>query len=755
MKKQLLSILLSIGLVSSALYAQHQHPGAPEGFTAPTEVPVLGQNQMQHASPDRDGGFATTLFTFADIIVFSYFDNSVFEFYDADNNLLQTHTLDADSYYNYMTGTGIYRVVCNNTFTVLVGDAITNTVNGYFAVNESGSGVSTKLNTWMMSSFGSYDDFIVFAYENNTDFTVRNLETGNFIYGTSLNAGEHLSFRDINAIPYSTPLQVLSNKPVSALSYTDQDYYVPSANGTFSGTLFYGFSGYAGSWANSITITSYYDNNTITVYNSETNEVIETMTLDEGQVASIPIYSRVFWTVEAQQTVTAANIPFGTWSGNYYYLTKAVDFGGTGAGTLFYLPTIGSRIDVFSFANDNEVTITRLGTYDAFPYASPEMIWTGTLQSGESYSFNSSFGSYVYKIESQTNVSVVQSNGGAGADFMALEYSFDLPDLSVSARDIEFSVPDTVFQPGDIIEIMFRVHNFSPVPVPEVTCKVYEYDPDGGTPMPAHNTVVLTDFEANSNQTFTVSYQIPENPEYRSIYIKVDPDNEVPESNLSNNKAERTLRPNIDLLPPLAVNVTAPLYLVFIDDVLTPNPFPVQYDIFNNGTGDAINVEAELSFTGELSSVSGETSWSLGNIPVNGTATINVDIQANPNAIGYHYYSLTFFADNAEVKTINRMVIVGDISMTEEKHPVLGSIKTSPNPFKNELNVTYTLDHNSHMLIKVFNAQGVWLETLIDRRLTAGEHQLQFRPNNLSSGMYYIYFEVDGQPALRRVVLTD
>lgn len=748
--------MLCIGLVSSALFAQHQHPGAPEGFTAPEkQVPAVGQVHMQNATQERDGGFATTLFTFADIIVFSYFDNSVFEFYDASNNLLDTQTLDADSYYNYITGTGIYRVVCNNTFTVLVGDAITATVNGYFAVNESGRAVSTKLNTWMMSPFGSYDDFIVFAYENNTDFTVRNLETGNFIYGTSLNAGEYLSFRDINAVPYSTPLQVLSNKPVSALSYTDQDYYVPSDNGTFSGTLFYGFSGYAGGWANSITITSYHDNNEVTVYNTNTNEVIETMYLDEGQVASIPITSRVFWTVEAQQTVTAANIPFGTWSGNYYYLTKAVDLGGTGAGTLFYLPTIGSRVDVFSFADDNDVTIIKLGTYNDFPYTNPDTVWTGTLQNGESYNFNSPFGSLVYKIESETNVSVVQSNGGAGADFMALEYSFDLPDFSVSARDIEFSVPDTVYQPGDIIEITFRVHNFSPVPVPEVTCKVYEYDPDGGTPMPAHNTVVLTDFEANSNQTFTISYQIPDNPEYRSIYIKVDPDNEVPESNLSNNKAERTLRPNIDLLPPLAVNVTAPLYLVFIDDVLTPNPFPVQYDIFNNGTGDAINVEAELSLTGDLSSVSGETSWSLGNIPVNGTASINLDIEANPDAIGYHYYSLTFFADNAEVKTINRMVIVGDISLTEEKHPLLASIRTSPNPFKDEMNLSYTLRQNSHVLIKVFNAQGAWLETLIDQQQMAGEHQVQLKAVNLSSGLYYIYFEVDGQPAVRRVVLNQ
>ncbi len=60
-------------------------------------------------------------------------------------------------------------------------------------------------------------------------------------------------------------LQIVSNKPVSALSYTDQDYYVPAATGLFSGNLFYGFSGYSGDWENSITITSYASNNVVLV----------------------------------------------------------------------------------------------------------------------------------------------------------------------------------------------------------------------------------------------------------------------------------------------------------------------------------------------------------------------------------------------------------------------------------------------------------------------------------------------------------
>ena len=110
---------------------------------------------------------------------------------------------------------------------------------GYFAVDEAGRGVSSKLNTWMMRSYGSGSDFIVFAYNDNTGFTVKDLSNGSVLAAGTLNAGQHYSFATSNTIPENKALQVIGTKPISALSYSDQNYYVPSANGTFVGTLFY------------------------------------------------------------------------------------------------------------------------------------------------------------------------------------------------------------------------------------------------------------------------------------------------------------------------------------------------------------------------------------------------------------------------------------------------------------------------------------------------------------------------------------
>ena len=730
----------------------------PGGISAPAEqnISTTGKTMISPVKSD-DGGFATSLFTFRDIILFSYFDNSVFEIYDADNNLLETITLNADEYHNQNSPQGVYRVTCNNTFTLLVGDAITNFVNGYFAVNEAGRGLATKLNTWMMQSFSSgHDDFIVFAYEDNTDVTVRNLETDEFIYGTSLNDGEYLSFNDLNAIPYTTPLQILSNKMVSALSYTDQDYYVPSANGSFTGNLFYGYSAYAGGWANSITVTSYYDDNEVLITDLDTGEEIASFTLMEGQVGSVNIYSRTFWKVESTQPVTSANIPYVAWSGSYQYMTKSIDKSGTGAGTLFYVPTVGSRVDVFSFADENDITITRLGLHDAYPYADPQVVWEGTLTEGEGYHFTSTYGSYVYKVEGTENVSVLQSNGGFGADFVALEYSFDLPDLSVSSSDIVFSVPQTEYNPGDLIDITVTVHNYGLVNVPEVLCHVYNNDPDGGNFLPPFATEVLTDIAPSENKSFTVAYRIPDNPEYRSIYVKTNPENDLQESNYSNNKAEKPLRPNNDLQPPLAVNTSAPLYLNFLEGILSPNPFEVRFDYFNNGQETLTNVTARLDMEGGLTVLETKSqTYEMGDIEPNATGSVELQIEADADSLGYNYYSMTFLQGEEEIKTIKKMVIVGEVpAQINDPEFILQNVNAYPNPFNDHLNITYSLETSQHVRIRVFDITGSMLETLTDTWQQPGAHRLRFESGARAGGMYFILFEANGQSGMIRVAST-
>lgn len=209
-----------------------------------------------------------------------------------------TDTLAANGFTTFNANSGIFRISSGKSYTALVGDAISNLVQGYFAIDQSGRGTSTLLNTYMVGRYQGEERFIVFGYQDNTSFNIKNLSTGDILFAGVLNKGEHYT---LPTTPHRTYLQVSASKPVSALSYGDQDYYVPAANGRFSGTTFYGFSAHIGNWTNSITVSSYHDNNIVYAFNSETGDTLVADTLGQGEVLTYPITQETYWEVEAQK----------------------------------------------------------------------------------------------------------------------------------------------------------------------------------------------------------------------------------------------------------------------------------------------------------------------------------------------------------------------------------------------------------------------------------------------------------------------
>lgn len=254
--------------------------------------------------------YSTTTYTFGDLVVFSYFDDSQFFLYDNSGNKLDSVILQNNQYYVFSPGSGIYQVEGTNSFSLLTGDPVSRDVLGFFAVDESGSPLSTRLNTYMPDHYTSGEHFILFAYNDGTEFAIKNLSDSTIISAGVLNKGEHLQLDGYNG----TFLGIESNKPVSALSYTDQGYYIPASNGTFAGTEFYGFSGYLGSWPNGIIVTAYSDTTTFLIINSETGDTLATDTLNTGEVYAYPVYSEIYWQVTANHSVTVCNTPYAAYS---------------------------------------------------------------------------------------------------------------------------------------------------------------------------------------------------------------------------------------------------------------------------------------------------------------------------------------------------------------------------------------------------------------------------------------------------------
>jgi Domain of unknown function (DUF4331)/Secretion system C-terminal sorting domain len=71
-------------------------------------------------------------------------------------------------------------------------------------------------------------------------------------------------------------------------------------------------------------------------------------------------------------------------------------------------------------------------------------------------------------------------------------------------------------------------------------------------------------------------------------------------------------------------------------------------------------------------------------------------------------------------------------------------MKTSPNPFAGETTIQYQLKTPARVSISVYDAQGVEVRMLINKRLDAGSYTERFDAGGLGSGIYFIKVAKDG-----------
>lgn len=729
--------------------------GAP-GITQPVEQPQSqGTFNIQHVTRGtNNNALATTTFTFNDLVVFASFDNTEITVYDGSNNVVANFTIDQDEYNTVSPGSGVYRVEGTKNFSLLTGDPITKSVVGFYSVNENGSPLSTKHNTYFPSDEWDGEYFIIFAYQDNTQYELKNLATGNIISAGILDEGEHYVHGQNNMF-----LGVTSNKPVSTLTYTDQGYHYPAKNGTFKGQTFYGFSGNVGGWTNGVIATAYEDSTNVTIKNTQTGTVIWSGMLNEGEVHDVDINSDTYVTVESDKDITVANTPYAGFNDSYYYLTRRIGNEGLGIAKKFYVPMIAGRMDVFSHADSNNVTLTNIGTNT--------QVWSGTLNEGEGNFFNLDYGRY--KVESSKNSSVLTSNSGSwGADFMPLNYNTTLPDLSITSDDISFD-PDSVTV-GDSVEISAVVHNNSNIDVSsDVSVRFYDGDPYSGGQQIGQEQII-PQINGNSIGTASVDWITPQNPGVHYIYAVVDFNNNITESNESNNIANKPLENNGDLLPPLSITIDAPYGLVLEDGELVPNPFEVVATISNNAEVAASNVVATMNDlpTGLVfSDTSNPASQPVGELGPSESTEVQWTLVATEDSTGTLPYSMLFTADDIDDKLVERGINVPKISTQEISYvgdwnitsfavdPEVDSLKKIFQPLIDAGHFVKAIDEQGNI---IENMAWGWADNIGIMHNTEGYYLRLSSPNTLSvTGVetelpYGIpleqYWNMSGYPAL-------
>ena len=76
--------------------------------------------------------------------------------------------------------------------------------------------------------------------------------------------------------------------------------------------------------------------------------------------------------------------------------------------------------------------------------------------------------------------------------------------------------------------------------------------------------------------------------------------------------------------------------------------------------------------------------------------------------------------------------------MTENKIPKRFTLyQNYPNPFNPTTNITFSISHRSHIILKIYDILGKVVKTLVNSDLNAGIHKIIWDAENYSSGVYF------------------
>jgi len=76
-----------------------------------------------------------------------------------------------------------------------------------------------------------------------------------------------------------------------------------------------------------------------------------------------------------------------------------------------------------------------------------------------------------------------------------------------------------------------------------------------------------------------------------------------------------------------------------------------------------------------------------------------------------------------------------------------------PNPFNPSTTISFKLTATQFVTLKVFNALGEEVSTLVNGNLNQGLHSVSFNANGLSSGFYIYRLESGNQVQVRKMML--
>ncbi len=186
----------------------------------------------------------------------------------------------------------------------------------------------------------------------------------------------------------------------------------------------------------------------------------------------------------------------------------------------------------------------------------------------------------------------------------------------------------------------------------------------------------------------------------------------------------------------------------------TITAFSIMYSCQELGCDDAATMRVTAYKNGVYVGTNTRTATFPGTWPVD---TLRCTFVQGFDSVVVHYssppptcqdYGVIFMADNMRVTPINPTAI------SEGELPVMFELKQNyPNPFNPSTTISYQLQKQDHVILKVFDADGKEVAILVNSVEQAGYKSVNFNAGNLASGVYYYRLQTGSSVETRKFVL--
>ncbi|SEN58166.1 Por secretion system C-terminal sorting domain-containing protein [bacterium A37T11] len=128
-----------------------------------------------------------------------------------------------------------------------------------------------------------------------------------------------------------------------------------------------------------------------------------------------------------------------------------------------------------------------------------------------------------------------------------------------------------------------------------------------------------------------------------------------------------------------------------------------------------------------------------------------VDTVVNP-AAGSQHLKPSVKADKPGLLKATFSRIFNRSPRVTENDKLISRVKVFPNPVSDQINLSFNLGKDNQVSIKVMDALGNEITTLLSQRLSAGEQNHTFSiQNKLSSGYYFIRVVAGSETVIKRI----